>query len=81
MYTPEKIDLPKNFKVKHIVASEESWAIVSTENVVYMHGEFMDSKDSDFKTGLDIAETAEFKGGDILAIGGHFSNRYAIVKN
>ena len=42
---------------------------------------FLKEKEENLETGVFLADTSAFGSGEIVKMGGHFRNRYAIVKN
>eukprot|EP01017_Pseudomicrothorax_dubius_P011907 TRINITY_DN1459_c0_g1_i3.p1 TRINITY_DN1459_c0_g1~~TRINITY_DN1459_c0_g1_i3.p1 ORF type:complete len:407 (-),score=115.97 TRINITY_DN1459_c0_g1_i3:137-1357(-) len=80
-YKPELLPLPKDKKIKLIGASARSLAIVTDGNEIYMKNAFLKQTSEDLSTGILFTDNKAFDGGNIVAIGGGYRNRYAIVKN
>jgi RCC1 and BTB domain-containing protein len=80
VYSPIHWKLPEGAKVKKVVASEGSFAAVTTDNKIYVKGDFMHISDASVRNGVHIGNTSAFRGAEVLSFGGNYKNRWAIVK-
>lgn len=80
-YRPKLMKLPYSSmgKIKIIAAGQRTLSVVDEFNQIYMMYEYLPSAKQDIKTGINIASSQIFGGGNILKLGGQYQNRYAIV--
>jgi len=48
-WIPRKLDLPAGKTIKKLTASQECFGVVSTDNDIYMYGEFICEEHIDYK--------------------------------
>jgi len=51
------------------------------DNQVYMKNKFLKDESENLETGVFLANTSIFQGGEIIEMGGAYKNKYAIIKN
>lgn len=80
-WEPRRLTAPNGQKVKRVGAAHGSVALVTENNEVYVMNEFVPENVPDFNTGLAYVSKTLFGNGEVLAIGGGYGNKYAIVRN
>lgn len=80
-FKPLRLNVPKNKKIKLIAAGKDSVVAVTDTNELFSRNPFLNPSSFDQNLQVDYARNEVFEGGEILEIGGGYSNHYAIVKN
>lgn len=80
-YRPKLLPLPYNSmgRVKLLAAGSRTLAVVDEFNKIYMIYDFLPNTIQSIKTGISTSSSEVFGGGNIIALGGRYQNRFAIV--
>ncbi len=82
-YYPKLFDIDyTRHKVKEFCAVDRGSAVLTEENRIFYNGNFWSKKikNTDRETGIkEVDVEEEFKGKEILSLGGKYSIKYAIV--
>lgn len=80
-YEPVLLPLPAGKIVRKVAASHGSVCAITEDNQVYMKNKFLKDESENLETGVFLANTSIFQGGEIIEMGGAYKNKYAIIKN
>eukprot|EP01015_Nassula_variabilis_P034649 TRINITY_DN856_c0_g1_i4.p1 TRINITY_DN856_c0_g1~~TRINITY_DN856_c0_g1_i4.p1 ORF type:complete len:109 (-),score=38.42 TRINITY_DN856_c0_g1_i4:16-342(-) len=73
-YRPLPFLIPSRGKVKKISAGQDSYAVLTDENIIYSNEAYVKTDLVDTETGYPMIDGRFFNNGEILEIGGQYSN-------